>query len=45
MPGSGLGLSIARSVVLRHGGTMQVRPGPDGRGLVVVLALPAEFAG
>jgi two-component system, OmpR family, sensor histidine kinase TctE len=45
LPGSGLGLSIVRSVALRHGGSMLVRPGPDGRGLVVALALPAGFAG
>lgn len=40
-PGSGLGLAIVRTVAQRHGGQMQVGAGPDGRGLAVLLTLPA----
>ena len=45
LPGSGLGLSIARSVAQRHGGSLRVMPGPEGRGLCVELALPIDFKG
>lgn len=41
VPGSGLGLAIVRTVAQRHGGQMQVGTGQDGRGLAVVLTLPA----
>jgi two-component system sensor histidine kinase BaeS len=40
MPGTGLGLFIARSIAEVHGGTLDVRSGPD-RGTVFTLALPA----
>jgi signal transduction histidine kinase len=43
VPGSGLGLSIVRSVAQRHGGAMQVLTGPDGRGLTVVMELATGF--
>ncbi|MGB9378582.1 MAG: HAMP domain-containing sensor histidine kinase [Mycobacteriales bacterium] len=39
--GAGLGLSIVRSVVLAHGGTVQAHPLPAG-GLEVVADLPAR---
>lgn len=39
LPGSGLGLAIARTVAQRHAGALQVRPGPEGRGLAVILHL------
>ncbi len=45
VPGSGLGLAIVRTVAQRHGGQMQVATGPDGRGLAVVLTLPAAPTG
>src|SRR5262245_27649723 len=38
--GSGLGLSIARAVVERHGGTVVLDSGPDGRGTRVTVTLP-----
>ncbi|HMT16138.1 MAG TPA: ATP-binding protein, partial [Ottowia sp.] len=38
--GSGLGLSIARAVAERHGGTLTLHPGPGGSGLAVSLRLP-----
>jgi signal transduction histidine kinase len=37
--GSGLGLSIVRSIVVAHGGTVTAEPRPDG-GLTVTVALP-----
>jgi signal transduction histidine kinase len=37
--GSGLGLSIVRSIAHAHGGTVTARPGPDG-GLLVSATLP-----
>ncbi|MBB5205808.1 two-component system sensor histidine kinase BaeS [Inhella inkyongensis] len=39
--GSGLGLSIARAWVLRHGGQIQARPSPLG-GLGLVITLPLQ---
>lgn len=37
--GSGLGLTIARQVIERHGGTITLRNGPEG-GLAAIVALP-----
>jgi two-component system sensor histidine kinase TctE len=39
LPGTGLGLAIARTVARRHGGEMNVKTGPNGRGLEVCLHL------
>jgi two-component system OmpR family sensor kinase len=39
--GSGLGLSLARSIAGRHGGELVLEDGPGGRGLRAVLRLPA----
>ncbi|MDD9731484.1 sensor histidine kinase [Mameliella sp. AT18] len=36
-PGSGLGLSIAEAVALRHGGTLTVEPSDKGFGVVLTL--------
>ncbi len=41
--GSGLGLSIARWIVLRHGGTIVLEPN-DGRGTRAVVRLPRSVA-
>jgi heavy metal sensor kinase len=38
--GSGLGLSIARAVIERHGGTVALESGPDGRGTRITVLLP-----
>lgn len=38
--GSGLGLSIARSIVVRHHGTIVLGPGSDGTGSAVHVRLP-----
>jgi len=38
--GIGLGLSLARSVVEQAGGWFSLHPGPDNRGLQVVVELP-----
>lgn len=42
-PGSGLGLSIVRSIAMAHGGTVTAVPGPEG-GLAVTVRLPADQA-
>lgn len=41
--GSGLGLSIVRSIALAHGGTVTAVPGPEG-GLAVTVRLPVDQA-
>ncbi len=38
--GSGLGLTIARDVLVAHGGTLELGPGPEGKGACVTLVLP-----
>jgi signal transduction histidine kinase len=40
--GSGLGLSIVKSAVEKHRGTVSLAHGSAGRGLQVVVALPAH---
>lgn len=42
--GSGLGLSIARKIALRHGGRIKIRDTGNERGTCVVVDLPAENA-
>jgi signal transduction histidine kinase len=41
---TGLGLSVAHSIVQRHGGELSLRPN-DGKGTVVTLRLPRASAG
>ena len=41
--GSGLGLSIARTIVERARGTIEIDAGPDGRGCQVRVRLPAAL--
>lgn len=43
--GSGLGLSIVRRVVEQHGGRLELKSGPDGRGLCVHVVLPEQPPG
>jgi two-component system OmpR family sensor kinase len=40
-PGSGLGLSIVRSIIERHGGTVELNSTPD-EGTTVRLRIPAS---
>ena len=41
VPGSGLGLALARAIVVRHGGQTAIRSRP-GQGTLVTLRLPAS---
>jgi two-component system sensor histidine kinase TctE len=43
--GSGLGLAIVRSIAERHGGRLEVAPGPQRHGLAVTLVLPLFASG
>ena len=38
--GSGLGLAVAKSLVIRHGGSVTVEPNPDGRGSAFFVRWP-----
>ena len=40
-PGSGLGLAIVKRIVERHGGDVELGEGLDGKGLGVVVRIPA----
>jgi len=42
--GSGLGLSIAREIVNRHGAHMRIESGTDGKGTRIVVDFPAATA-
>jgi two-component system heavy metal sensor histidine kinase CusS len=42
--GSGLGLTISKSIVELHGGQIHAEPGAEGRGLRVVFEIPARAA-
>jgi signal transduction histidine kinase len=42
--GSGLGLAICRSIVLLHRGRIFAEPGENGRGLRIVIEIPATPA-
>lgn len=39
LSGQGTGLAVARRVVNRHGGSIRIKPGPDG-GVLVLFTLP-----
>jgi two-component system OmpR family sensor kinase len=40
-PGSGLGLAIVKRIAVRHGATVALGDGPDGRGLEVTVRFPS----
>jgi two-component system sensor histidine kinase DctS len=42
--GMGIGLSMCRTVVEQHGGTLTFGPGRDGRGTIFRFTLPASAA-
>jgi len=39
-PGSGLGLAIVREIAELHRGSVQLKPGPDGRGTMAQAVFP-----
>jgi signal transduction histidine kinase len=43
--GTGLGLAICRRIADRHGGSIRVESGPEGRGTSFVVRLPATASG
>jgi two-component system heavy metal sensor histidine kinase CusS len=43
--GSGLGLTISRSIIRLHGGHIRAQPGPDGHGLSVTFEIPIGAKG
>ena len=42
VPGSGLGLAIVKAIAVAHGATVDLGEGPEGRGLAVTVAFPAQ---
>lgn len=44
VPGSGLGLTIARGLVEAHGGAVRLEELPGGQGTLALIVLPAERA-
>ncbi len=38
--GSGLGLTVVKSIVRAHQGSIQILDGPDGKGAVFVMYIP-----
>ncbi|HEX2574350.1 MAG TPA: HAMP domain-containing sensor histidine kinase [Polyangia bacterium] len=43
--GVGLGLTLARRIAEAHGGSIRIASGPDGRGCLVTIELPAADEG
>jgi signal transduction histidine kinase len=42
--GAGLGLTVAKEIVERHGGEIEIASEGEGRGTTVVVKLPAKYA-